>query len=308
MKRAETIFFVTKNIFCVVGLFFVMIIFIGVATAENLSDYIRVSKQEGKLHPTSLDTPIVKFENKKSGVEVMLIGAVHIADKKYYDELNDEFKKYEAVLFELVVANENKDKNNKLDKSIFDKKRKNTYKEFQGGFGEILELTHQVDHIDYKAENMIHADLTMDEFLKRMAARGDWFNELAMMMLSMSEGGTNELELEGRLLGSMLASNPALSFKRNFARLLTSKLADTSKLFPKDATAIITDRNAEALKVLKKEIKKGSKKIAIFYGCAHLPEFATSLKKDFNLKKTETKWIVAWDLTKNKSARKKNNP
>jgi hypothetical protein len=295
-------------------LFVVVVFFAGYnIAAEKFSDYIRVSKQEGKLHPTSLDTPIVKFVDKKKGLEVVLVGAIHIADKKYYDELNNEFKKYDAVLFELVVNKDAKDKDNNVDKKLFDnidkkKKKKNHYRDLQSGIGVFLDLADQVAHVDYRASNMIHADLTWEEFLHRAAYRGDWFyqlvNEFQTAMTAMNDGEINEMELEGRLLGSLFAPNPALSLKRNFARLLTSKLVDSSQLLPKEGTAIITDRNKAALKVLKKEIKKGTKKIAIFYGCAHLPEFAASLKKDFKLQKTETTWIVAWDLTKNQTARK----
>jgi hypothetical protein len=307
MKCKKSIFFVTKITLFVICLFAELFFVGGSWAAEQMSDYIRVSREDGKVHPISLDTPIVTFANEKTGVEVALIGAVHIADKKYYNELNEEFKKYDAVLFELVVDEKNKDKN-KLDKKIFDKKKNSSYRDIQSSIGDFLDLSHQVDHIDYRANNMIHADLTMEEFLSRASARGDFFtaiiNEYMATMTSMNDGESKELELQGRLIGSLFASNPALSLKRNIAKLFTSDMGDVSKFLPKGGSAIITDRNAEALKVLKKEIKKGTKKIAIFYGCAHLPEFAASLKKDFKLKKNETKWIIAWDLTKNKTARK----
>ncbi|MDR2642048.1 MAG: hypothetical protein LBC74_04565 [Planctomycetaceae bacterium] len=313
MKRSKSVFFVTTITTYVFSLFFAIAVFADDNnTHEKFSDYIRVSKQEDKLHPTSLDTPIVKFENKKTGLEVSLIGAVHIADKKYYEELNNEFKKYDVVLFELVVNNSAKDKDNNLNKKLLnklDKKKKNSYGELQSGIGNFLDLSNQIDHIDYRAKNMIHADLTWEEFLDRVEKRGDWFfmilREFLTAMSSTDGEQENELELEGRIIGSLLSSNPALSLKRNFARLLTGKLGNASQLLPQEESAIITDRNKAALKVLKKEIKKGTKKIAIFYGCAHLPEFADSLKKDLKLQKTEITWLVAWDLTKNKNLRKK---
>jgi hypothetical protein len=291
---------------CIFCTFFVAVVFADNNKLEKMSDYIRVSKQEGKIQPISLDTPIVKFESKKTGVEVALIGAVHIADQKYYEALNDEFKKYDVVLFELVVDEKAKGKDDRLKKKIFDKKK--SQKNLQSGMGDILDLAYQIDHIDYRAGNMIHADLTLEEFVKRISERGDfllWFvSEYLNAVAGMGGDDFEELELQGRLLGSMLASNPALSLKRNIARLFTSKIVDSSQIFFKEGSVIISDRNEAALKVLKKEIKKGSKKVAIFYGCAHLPEFAASLKKDFKLNKTKTEWIVAWDLTKSKTARK----
>ena len=65
-----------------------------------------------------------------------------------------------------------------------------------------------------------------------------------------------------------------------------------------EGSAIITDRNAIALKRLREQIDAGKKKIAIFYGAAHLKEFAQSLQKEFQMEKINTDWIVAWDLTK----------
>ncbi|MDR1478176.1 MAG: hypothetical protein LBJ00_04470 [Planctomycetaceae bacterium] len=306
MRLTRSIFFVTKITMCIFCTFFVAVVFADNNKLEKMSDYIRVSKQEGKIQPISLDTPIVKFESKKTGVEVALIGAVHIADQKYYEALNDEFKKYDVVLFELVVDEKAKGKDDRLKKKIFDKKK--SQKNLQSGMGDILDLAYQIDHIDYRAGNMIHADLTLEEFVKRISERGDfllWFvSEYLNAVAGMGGDDFEELELQGRLLGSMLASNPALSLKRNIARLFTSKIVDSSQIFFKEGSVIISDRNEAALKVLKKEIKKGSKKVAIFYGCAHLPEFAASLKKDFKLNKTKTEWIVAWDLTKSKTARK----
>ncbi len=37
-----------------------------------------------------------------NGLEVDLIGAIHIADKSYYDTLNESFKGYDALLYEMV--------------------------------------------------------------------------------------------------------------------------------------------------------------------------------------------------------------
>ncbi len=37
-----------------------------------------------------------------SGVTVHLVGAVHIGEKRYYDELNKAFEKYDSLLYEMV--------------------------------------------------------------------------------------------------------------------------------------------------------------------------------------------------------------
>ena len=60
---------------------------------------------------------------------------------------------------------------------------------------------------------------------------------------------------------------------------------------------LIIDRNEEALKGLQEQVTGGKKKIGIFYGAAHLPDFEKHLKEDFGLVKTRQQWIAAWDLT-----------
>ena len=106
------------------------------------------------------------------------------------------------------------------------------------------------------------------------------------------------------MLGAFFSSNPSLSLKRLFAREMLNQMDDSMWVIGGDSSAIITDRNAAALKVLRKQIDKGDKRIAIFYGGAHLPEFAASLKRDFHLTPMQTTWVAAWDLTSDYSARK----
>ena len=111
--------------------------------------------------------------------------------------------------------------------------------------------------------------------------------------------------MQGRMLGSFFVSNPALSLKRVLAEEMMNQIDDATWVIGGDGSAIITDRNEAALKVLRRELQNGKKKVAIFYGAAHLPEFAKSLEQDFDMKLTGINWVVAWDLTRDKSARKR---
>ena len=65
--------------------------------------FVRVSK-EAKM-PLALQTAVVKYKSdskETEGVEVSLIGAVHIAEKSYYEKLNKLFTEYDALLYEMV--------------------------------------------------------------------------------------------------------------------------------------------------------------------------------------------------------------
>ncbi len=67
------------------------------AAPRQVADFIRVDEDAGAAR---LQTALTRYE--KNGVTVDLIGAVHIADKAYYRELNRRFDRYEALLFEMI--------------------------------------------------------------------------------------------------------------------------------------------------------------------------------------------------------------
>ena len=74
--------------------------------------WVRLLKDKDD-EPVALETAIVRYVKTGDIVEgkpateykeyVDLVGAVHIADKRYYRDLNRRFKKYDAVLYELVA-------------------------------------------------------------------------------------------------------------------------------------------------------------------------------------------------------------
>jgi hypothetical protein len=294
-----------KRLFFFGFLTFLLPVILTAADAKKdyaFSDFMRVAKEEGKKQPTSYDTAIMKFIDGKSNTEVHLIGAVHIGDKEYYTELNEIFKRYDAVLYELVAEEVAKPSDRTDDE-------KSMLSSFQSGMGSALALDFQLNHIDYKAKNMVHADLNPAEFARRVSDRGDLVQMIYRIMIhgikkSGEDAQNEELKMQGRFLGAFFASDPTLSLKRVLAGEMIKQLDDAAGwIIGGDGSAIITDRNTAALKVLSREIKNGKKKIAIFYGAAHLPEFAKSLEKDFNLKQSGTDWVIAWDLTKDKSER-----
>lgn len=272
---------------------------------EGLSDFMRVTQPEGRRQPLSMDTAIVHFVDAKKEVAVDLIAAVHIGDKEYYEELNEIFKGYDAVLYELVA-----EEGTVLDKeTIANRKERSILSSFQSGMGEALALDFQLHHVDYTAGNFVHADLSPAEFSRRVSERGDLLQMLYRAIIlsakKSQEGGDEELKMQGRLLGTLFAADPSLALKRFFAKEMINQMDDSVFIIGGDGSAIITDRNNAALKVLRRELDGGKKKLAIFYGGAHLPEFVKSLEKDFKLTLDEVTWVIAWDLTKDRSARKK---
>src|SRR5688572_7987166 len=68
------------------------------------SSFLRIQREESR-EPVALQTVIAKYvpASGAKGVEIDLVAVVHIGEKAYYERLNKEFEKYEAVLYELVA-------------------------------------------------------------------------------------------------------------------------------------------------------------------------------------------------------------
>ena len=61
-------------------------------------------------------------------------------------------------------------------------------------------------------------------------------------------------------------------------------------------STLIAERNKVALGVLRKQIASGKRKLAIFYGGGHMPDFEKRLKDDLGLVRVSQQWLTAWDM------------
>ena len=68
---------------------------------------------------------------------------------------------------------------------------------------------------------------------------------------------------------------------------------------------LIQDRNETAMKVLAEQLRKGHRRVAIYYGAAHMPDFEKRLVADHDMQLAGTRWLTAWDLTRTRPAKKK---
>ena len=94
----------------------------------------------------------------------------------------------------------------------------------------------------------------------------------------------------------MLDPNGSRKMKIELAEQFASSSGLASGLGPTLGRILIDDRNQAAMKVFQKELAKGHKKIAIFYGAAHMPDFEKRLVDDFGMKRKSVRWLTAWDL------------
>jgi hypothetical protein len=272
----------------------------GQAVADQV-EFLRLSRDE-QGEPVSLDTSIVRYreaEPRRDGrppLEVDLVGAVHLGSKAYYETLDRLFRDYDAVLYELVAPD-----NARVPKP--GRKASGAIGSAQQGLTKLLGLEFQLERIDYAARNFVHADLSPKEFDAAMAKRGEsWWT---MFMKLMQEGAARAERADGKagtqiglgdLYGLFFGSNREVRLRRIMAEQFTDMDVLTAAFGGEEGSSLITDRNAAALDVLRQEIAVGKRKIAIFYGAAHMDDFDERLHEDFQLEPVETDWVEAWDL------------
>jgi hypothetical protein len=269
--------------------------------------FLRV-KRDKKDTPIALETAIVRYVPKggEAGVTVDLVAAVHIGDKAYYEALNKQMEQYDVLLYELVAPEGTRiPKGGKREKE-------NPISMFQGMMKNVLDLESQVEQIDYTKKNFVHADLSPDKMAEAIKERGDDGLTIGLSvaadmlrkknleeMKKAKEGDkakkAKDDDDEPDLLGMLLDPQAAVKLKRSMAEQFAAA-GDDGGLGPTIGNILVADRNKAALKVLQKEIAKGKKKIGIFYGAAHMPDFEKRLAEDFDLKKDKVEWVTAWDL------------
>jgi hypothetical protein len=249
--------------------------------------------RDNAMTPIALETAIVRCESSDKEPDaptVDLVAAIHIADKSYYERLNREFKKYDAVLYELVAPEDARP-------LPTDKPSNHPISLLQNGLKDILALEFQLKHVDYTAKNMVHADMSPDEFAESMKKRGETMLSMLARMMGYAmarEGATGGNEAE--LLMALFQKDRALALKRALAEQFEISEGSMIALEGPAGSTLVSGRNQKAIDVLREQIDAGKRKIAIFYGAAHMFDFEIRLAEQFKMKPVETRWVEAWNL------------
>lgn len=262
------------------------------AATETKTRYVRLLRDEQV--PVALETAIVRFaasEGQPSGLTVDLVAAIHVAEKSYYAELNRRFSDYDVVLYELVAP-----EGTRVPKGGGEVGH-NPVSLLQNLMTEVLELEFQLHAIDYTPKNFVHADLSAEELARSMERRNEsmWTVLLRMIGFAMArQGGTGNSDAQ--VLLALMDRHRALALKRAMAEQFEDLEGAMEAIGGPDGSALISDRNEAALKVLQQQIAAGRRRIAIFYGGGHMPEFEQRLREQFHLAPVDTQWLVAWDM------------
>jgi len=261
------------------------------ATGEGsvAGDFIRVKETEDGA---KLQTAVFGYE--KDGIRVDLIGAIHLADRKYYEFLNTYFENYDVLLFEMV-GGENLGGGKKPIMVEDPEKEDNLaglrviYETMEKALG----LTGQAGLIDYTAENFVHADLTMKEFGALQKEKGE------SLLSFMIQAGISA-EKPSRDPNTLNLMRGMLTGRSDLVKLeLMHTMAEGDEQIGSLAgeNVIIGDRNAKCMEVLEKQIAEKEKNIGIFYGAAHFPDMERRLEK-MGFERVSNKWLTAWNVKK----------
>lgn len=264
------------------------------SAAEEPTNFIRFVEED---ESDSLQTAVVSYESPQK-VKVDLVGAIHIADKAYFDGLNVRFKGYDAVLYELVGPAFEERGKPEAKKAA---EKMQWVGQLQTMMRDTLKLHGQLEGIDYTAKNFVHADMDMSQFTQTQTQKQESFLSLylkasqAQKEVNEKRGVNSDAAGLVMLLKILTMKDSSTELKRMIAQEFDSVEDIMAGIETGDGTVLVGERNKFALAVLDKEIAAGKKRLAIFYGAAHLGDMEERLlKKGFS--RTKVEWLKAWDL------------
>ena len=266
-----------------------------VPAGKEVPKFLRFTESQDQA---ILETASVEYAHP-DGTTVELIGAVHIADKPYYSKLNTQFKQYDALLYEMVGG----DPENPPSKEQLQSSKNNLMRTLQSSFGRMMKLDFQLDHIDYTAKNFVHADMSFETFQKRQKAKGE--NLLSLMLKAQKQAPSNKSQnLNLSAILKLLLNNDPTDMKIELGRQFQDVESIIAGIEGPDGSVLVAERNITALKVMEREREKGKKKMGLFYGAAHLPDFDKRLREEFGFKRGKTIWHPAWTIQKTSTQNK----
>lgn len=258
-----------------------------------------------RIGKNTFDTAVTHYSNGK--VSVDLVAVVHLGTKDYYAALNQRFKSYDVVLYELIAQPPGDIHREEFYEMVGMKappsnpvpikgSNDNPTTAFQRELCEKLGLEFQLDHIDYEAPNFRHADLNPRQLDKLLRGRKQKDEQVLLRLFkSLQNPNVNWIQLIG--LYSATPTPQTRKRLRGFlAQVLLNPKAFDQALQGDEAEIYLERRNAKAARVLKQVLAEKKKHVAIFYGAAHMPDMDRRMRQDFQLKRGSQEWLSAWEL------------
>ena len=148
------------------------------------------------------------------------------------------------------------------------------------------------------AKNFVHADMSPTEMSESMSKNDESLAKMFFKMLGsgMAMQGSKSAPSDLALIKALISGD-----KKELRRVMASQMNNMDQAMVmfngKDGSTILNHRNTKCFSILDREIKKGKKKIGIFYGAAHLPDMEERLLGEkYKMKAGKQTWHTAWKL------------
>ncbi|MCB1061463.1 MAG: hypothetical protein KDN20_00920 [Verrucomicrobiae bacterium] len=247
---------------------------------------------------SKLQTSVVRYVRGDQIVD--LVGAVHLADPGYFDSLNAQLAQYDVVLYEMVGGEfaTRDERSAEVDPEIAQVQM------VHGLIHRVLGMEYQTEGIDYDQPNFIHADVNWEQYGALMTARDQSLATLFQRALAMAQSGEGPAILRDEavadqtmkgLMAGLTTGNTA-KLKRALAPFLGEAESFITGIEGEDGTVIVTERNKVVMGILDREMKRGHRNIAIFYGAGHFVDLEKRLLASGFQQQTGV-WLTAWDIS-----------
>ena len=246
-----------------------------------------------------LQTAITRYQNP-DGVVIELVAAVHIADAEYYAGLNDYFASQDSVLYELVAeANERPSPDVLSDGD-------SALGFIQSALARFLDVSFQLEQIDYSANNFRHADLSPIQLKRIMQSKGENFFSM-FLSLALAQMASDQQRETGKasmsalnmltLFSALAADDQTSAFKYLFAEELSYSGGIVLGPELEQQITLLGDRNRVVIEVLTDTLKEPRQRaISIFYGVAHMAGIEREVVNSLGFERTNQRWITAWKI------------
>ncbi|MCB9871949.1 MAG: hypothetical protein H6837_19000 [Planctomycetes bacterium] len=244
-----------------------------------------------------LETAVVRYVGR-SGAFIDLIGAVHIADRDYYRRLQARFGSYDALLYELVKPAGTPPPSAGADRAP---RAGGVVSAFQRMLRNVLGLEFQLDAVDYRAPNFVHADLDTATFTRMSKDKGETLLGLMFELAKRQLAGSQRTDpgLGLGLLAALFAPDREKRLKYLLARELPKLEGLLAGLGPREGdggSVLLIGRNRRLMEVLRARVRRGDRRIGVFFGAAHLPDVEQRIFSEIGFRRTSITWEKAWTI------------
>jgi hypothetical protein len=231
------------------------------------------------------------------GRAIELTGVVHVADRAYFEALDQHLKSFDVVLFELVGDAADVEAARKKQPSPRGASPMAKIHAFMAH--EVLGMVTQGEVIDYSSPNFIHADLSETEINGLLKPHNLTIDGLLTGRMKGMEMDLDQMTKVVPIMKAMLPKNDPHAVKRLMAPTVTRLEGGTCDMDMGEGSLfheiVVLKRNTRALDVLERELAAGKKKVSIFYGSAHMPDFKKRLLEK-GWQEEGIEWRDAWTI------------